>query len=114
MELENGASFSVETLLENAGFRAWVLNNDQEQSDSWNNYLEQHPEQREVIGQARQLLLDLQAEMAAHDLSEDTVEERLQAQLKQLGSPEKNLLQPSKLFHRDLFLPAGTLLFMTS
>lgn len=89
MELENGASFSVETLLENAGFRAWVLNNDQEQSDSWNNYLEQHPEQREVIGQARQLLLDLQAEMAAHDLSEDTVEKRLQAQLKQLGSPEK-------------------------
>lgn len=100
MELENGASFSLETLLEDPGFRTWVLKGDKEQEEYWKAYEKQHPERKEVIAQARLLLLDMQAQFELNDLAADEVELKLAAQLRHLGSPEK--LGSTRLIHLDL------------
>lgn len=89
MELENGASFSLEALLENPGFRAWVLKGNESAEKYWRAYQKDHPERREVIEQARQLLLDMQQEFEVGNISADTVEQKLQAQLARMGNPEK-------------------------
>ncbi|PHN03421.1 FecR family protein [Flavilitoribacter nigricans] len=89
MELENGASFSIEALMENPGFRAWVLKEDQREGEYWKAYIAEHPERREVIEQARSLLLDMNEHFTTDDMNAAAVEQKLQAQLERLGSPEK-------------------------
>lgn len=89
MELENGASFSLEALLENPGFRAWVLKRDETAAHYWNTVLKEHPEHQEVIEQARMLLLDMQEHFGSYELTAASVEKKLEAQLEQLGSPKK-------------------------
>lgn len=100
MELENGASFSQEALLENSGFRAWVLNGDKKQEAYWEKHLREHPQHREMIEQARRLLLDMRAQFEQDDVTANEVEKKLQAQLKRLGTPEK--LGRTRLIHLDL------------
>lgn len=89
MELENGASFSLEALLEHSGFRAWVLRGDKEQAEYWETYLVKHPDRREVIERARSLLLDMHRQFEQHELAPEAVAQKLQDQLERLGMPEK-------------------------
>jgi ferric-dicitrate binding protein FerR (iron transport regulator) len=76
-------------LLENPGFRAWVLKEDETAAAYWNTFLSDHPEHREVIDRARVLLMNMQEHFESHELTADSVERKLQAQLEHLGAPQK-------------------------
>lgn len=89
MELEKGASFSVESLLENASFRAWVLAGDEQAAQQWQYYLQTKPEAAETIEHARTLLLDLKDSYESLHRSPAAIEAALAAQLRGMGNPKK-------------------------
>ncbi|EPR69623.1 hypothetical protein [Cyclobacterium qasimii] len=51
----------IDDFLEDESFKQWVLNNDAEQAIFWQDWLNANPTQVELLGQAKTILLELDA-----------------------------------------------------
>ncbi|MDN5211243.1 FecR domain-containing protein [Fulvivirgaceae bacterium BMA12] len=63
----NYENYSIEDFLQNEEFKRWVKNPDPESDIFWNNWLRSHPDQKEAILKAREILLTLDFQVAEPD-----------------------------------------------
>ena len=59
MIIHNYSNFSVIDFVEDEDFRSWVLSDDNSKDFFWRTYLSKYPSQREVMEEAKQLLLSM-------------------------------------------------------
>jgi transmembrane sensor len=78
--------FSSDDFICDEYFQNWLINPDQETDDFWNNWLQQHPEKRETVEQARNILMRLT--FKEHLPAEGQVQQSLAATLSKIDSSE--------------------------
>src|SRR5690606_3336068 len=63
--------FATEDFVTDEKFQDWVLKSDPVSNSYWNNWLAEHPQKQEEVGEARRLILQLKAGIEVKKLSPD-------------------------------------------
>jgi transmembrane sensor len=99
----------IEDLINDLSFKAWVLNGDPHQKNKWERWLKNHPEQSELISQAKDILLNLKGHSKPWD------EQRKANVLAKINTQiSVNHLGKNGRSEKSHFLPVGFLVACSS
>jgi transmembrane sensor len=82
------ADYTLEDFVMDDSFRAWVKNPSPQQDRFWTNWLEQHPEKKEVIEKARVLIRAIEFEQEGlSDSDSQLIWSQIQSRAREQGDP---------------------------
>lgn len=101
--------FSVEDFVWDTAFRQWALNPDTDSDGFWNKWIDAHPQKKEIILTAKQLVKSVQVKNVF--ISDNEVEFAIQSVLNQLKIPQPIVDKKKYFFNvKQLFAAASILL----